>query len=96
MTACARATVCAVVAFSLGVLCVSNSAAATGFAIRSPNTTLSGATTSDSVQINVTGPSTPLILRSILMMNGKNVTSALQPDTTCCYVDVKSLTDECS
>ncbi len=36
----------------------------------------------NSVQINITAPSTPLVLRSAVFLNGRNVTSALQPDGT--------------
>ena len=82
MTGSTKPTVCVLVVLWLGVLFVPNLAADTSFAIRSPNTALSGAITTDSVQINITGPSTALILRSTLMLNGKNVTWSLQPDGT--------------
>ena len=68
------------VALSVDALLATSSPADVGYAIRSTNTPLSGAVTSDSVQINVTAPSTALILRSTLTLNGKNVSSALQPD----------------
>ena len=82
MAAFTKATVSCVVALWLGALFVSNALAQTGYAINSPNTAISGATTSDSVQINITAPSTALILRSTLNLNGKNVTWALQPNGT--------------
>src|ERR1043166_3888850 len=82
MTAFTRVMVCGVLALCLGVLFVSNSLAQNGYGIRSTNTAIAGATTGDSVQINATGPSTALILRSTLTLNGKNVTSSLQPDGT--------------
>src|ERR1043166_1730925 len=82
MTAFTRVMVCGVLALCLGVLVVANSLAQSGYAIRSTNTAIAGATTGDSVQINATGPSTALILRSTLTLNGKNVTSSLQPDGT--------------
>jgi feruloyl esterase len=82
MTGFTRALLCGVAGLALTVLSASNSPAQTGFAIRSTDTAIAGATTADSVQITVTGPSTPLLLRSTLLLNGKNVTWALQPDGT--------------
>src|SRR6185312_13501980 len=72
-----------VLALCLGVLFVSNSLAQTGYTITSLNTPLAEFVASgDSVQVNVKASSTALILRSTLTLNGKNVTSSLQPDGT--------------
>ena len=55
---------------------------AADYAIKSLNTPLADYVMSDTVTINITGPSTALILRSMVTLNGKNVTSAFQPDGT--------------
>src|ERR1051325_5349388 len=76
----AKLKVHAVVVLCLGVLFVSNSLAQTGYTITSLNTPFAEfISTGDTVQINITAPSTALILRSFVTLNGKNVTSYLQP-----------------
>src|SRR6185312_3035862 len=80
MSVFTRTILSILVAVFVDALLATSSPADLGYAIRSTNTPLSGAVTSDSVQINVTAPSTALILRSTLTLNGKNVSSALQPD----------------
>src|ERR1700741_4026847 len=81
MTAFTKGMVCGVLALGLGLL-FGSSSRAQSYAIRSTNTAIAGAAAGDSVGVNVTGPSTALTLRSTLTLNGKNVTSALQPDGT--------------
>jgi hypothetical protein len=51
-----------------------------GYAIRSPDVVAGGLVVGDSVKINITARSTALILRTAVMLNGQDVTSALQPD----------------
>jgi len=78
-------TLAGALASLLGALsCQTQAVAAAGYAIQS----LAAAPTpefvrdGDSVQVRVTGPSTALILRSAVRLNGQNVTSAFVPDGT--------------
>src|ERR1044071_5299739 len=83
MTGFTKVRVYGVFVLCLGVLFVSNSLAQTGYTITSLNTPLPEFVASgDTVRINITAPSTALILRSTLTLNGKNVTSSFQPDGT--------------
>ena len=83
MTGFTKVRVYGVFVLCLGVLFVSNSLAQTGYTITSLNTPLPEFVASgDMVRINITAPSTALILRSTLTLNGKNVTSSFQPDGT--------------
>ena len=81
MTGFTKVKVYGVVVLCLGVLFVSNSLAQTSYTITSLNTPFAEFVASgDTVRINVTAPSTALILRSSITLNGQNVTSYLQPD----------------
>ena len=65
----------------IGLGAAAPASAANGYSIQSLNTpSATFVTTGDSVRINIAGPSTALILRTALRVNGANVTSALQPD----------------
>ena len=56
-------------------------AQAATYGIQSLNTPLADfVETGDSVRINVTAPSTSAVIRAALVLNGRNVMSALQPD----------------
>src|SRR5436190_1861791 len=77
-TAVARSINAVVVLLMLALMPSSSMAA--DYALKSLNTPLADYVTSDTVKINVTGPSTALVLRSMVTLNGNNVTSALQPD----------------
>jgi hypothetical protein len=50
------------------------------YTISSPDVTIGGLVSGDTVKINITAPSTALIERSTVMLNGVNVTSALHLD----------------
>ena len=67
-------------ALLLTAMSAADSRAGAGYSIQSPNTALTGLVSGDTVRINITGPSTALILRSAVTLNGNNVTWALQPD----------------
>src|ERR1041385_2588523 len=78
----ARTVDIVVVLLMLALVPSSSSSMAADYVIKSLNTPLADYVTSDTVKINVTGPSTALVLRSMVTLNGNNVTSALQPDGT--------------
>src|SRR3982751_6039950 len=66
-----------------GLAAASSAGAADGYSIQSLNAPSATFVASGGlVRLNNAGPSTPLILRTALRMNGANVTSALQPDGT--------------
>jgi len=58
----------------------SPSRADAGYSVTGPADALASMVTSDSASVTITGPSTATILRSALLLNGQNVTSALQPN----------------
>jgi len=69
------------VALSMLGMVYASGAQSTDYAITSLNSPVPFFVSSgDAVQINITAPSTASVLRSVLRLNGKNVTSALQPD----------------
>jgi len=64
----------------LGMMHAATARADSDFAIRSPGVVTGGLVSGDSVTINVTASSPGSIKRAKVMMNGNDVTSALQPD----------------